>query len=53
LNDNKKFEYCEYNDTLIKQLEKEIDNNKKQAKQFIIDIVKLHGQTEEKNDTYF
>jgi type I restriction-modification system DNA methylase subunit len=28
-------EYCEYNDTLIKQLEKEIENNKKQAKQFI------------------
>lgn len=33
-------EYCEYNDTLIKQLEKEIENNKKQAQQFITSIVK-------------
>ena len=33
-------EYCEYNDTLIKQLEKEIKNNKKQAQQFITGIVK-------------
>ena len=33
-------EYCEYNDTLIKQLEKEIENNKKQAQQFITGIVK-------------
>ena len=33
-------EYCEYNDTLIKQLEKEIENNKKQAHQFITGIVK-------------
>ena len=32
-------EYCEYNDTLIKQLEKEIENNKKQAQQFITGIV--------------
>lgn len=40
-------EYCEYNDTLIKQLEKEIENNKKQAQQFITGIVK----TEEHNDT--
>jgi len=28
-------EYCEYNDALIKQLEKEIEINKQQAKQFI------------------
>jgi hypothetical protein len=35
-------EYCEYNDTLIKQLETEIENNKKQAQQFITDIVKSH-----------
>jgi len=35
-------EYCEYNDTLIKQLEKEIENNKKQAQQFITGIVKSH-----------
>jgi type I restriction-modification system DNA methylase subunit len=34
-------EYCEYNDTLIKQLENEIKNNKKQGKQFITGIVKL------------
>jgi type I restriction enzyme S subunit len=32
-------EYCEYNDSLIKQLEKEIENNKKQAQQFITGIV--------------
>jgi type I restriction enzyme M protein len=33
-------EYCEYNDTIIKQLEKEIENNKKQAQMFITSIVK-------------
>ena len=44
-------EYCEYNDTLIKQLEKEIENNKKQAQQFITCIVKAQVQTEEQNDT--
>ena len=43
-------EYCEYNDTLIKQLEKEIENNKKQAQQFITGIVKTQVQTEEKYD---
>jgi type I restriction enzyme M protein len=32
-------EYCDYNDTLIKQLEKEIENNKKQAQQFITNIL--------------
>ena len=32
-------EYCECGDTLIKQLEKEIENNKKQAQQFITDIL--------------
>jgi type I restriction enzyme S subunit len=32
-------EYCEYNDSLIKQLEREIENNKTQAKQFIDDII--------------
>ena len=37
-------EYCEYNDTLIQQLEKEIDNNKRLAQQFITGIVKAHGQ---------
>jgi type I restriction enzyme M protein len=44
-------EYCEYNDTLIKQLEKEIENNKKQAQQFIKGIVKAQFQTEEQDDT--
>ena len=43
--------YCEYNDTLIKQLEKEIENNKKQAQQFITGIVKAQVQTEEQSDT--
>jgi type I restriction enzyme S subunit len=43
-------EYCEYNDTLIKQLEKEIENNKKQAQQFITGIVKAQVQIEEKKD---
>jgi restriction endonuclease S subunit len=44
-------EYCEYNDTLIKQLQKEIENNKKQAQQFIAGIVKVQVQTEEQSDT--
>ena len=44
-------EYCEYNDTLIKQLEKEIENNKKQAQQFITGIVKSQVQTEEQDNT--
>ena len=44
-------EYCEYNDALIKQLEQEIENNKKQAQQFITCIVKAHVQTEEQSDT--
>ena len=35
-------EYCEYNDMLIKQLEKEIENNKLQAQQFIANIVKTN-----------
>jgi type I restriction enzyme M protein len=37
-------EYCEYNDTLIKQLENEIENNKKQARQFITGVLKTHIQ---------
>ena len=44
-------EYCVYNDTLIKQLEKEIENNKKQAQQFITGVVKSQVQTEEQSDT--
>jgi type I restriction-modification system DNA methylase subunit/restriction endonuclease S subunit len=43
--------YCEYNDTLIKQLEKEIENNKKQAQQFITNIIKTHIQEDEIDDT--
>jgi len=45
--------YCEYNDTLIKQLEKEIEYNKNQAKQFIIDIVKtqVKEEVDEKTET--
>ena len=37
--------YCESNDALIRQLEMEIENNKKQAQLFIDGIVKSHGQT--------
>jgi hypothetical protein len=46
-------DYCEYNDTLIKQLKKEIKNNKKQAQQFITSIVKAHMKEdmEEQNET--
>jgi type I restriction-modification system DNA methylase subunit/restriction endonuclease S subunit len=44
-------EYCEYNDTLMKQLEKEIENNKKQAQRFITGIVKAQVQTEEHDNT--
>lgn len=36
--------YCEYNETLIKQLEKEIENNKKQAQQFIKSILKVQSE---------
>jgi restriction endonuclease S subunit len=43
-------EYCEYNDTLIKQLEKEIENNKKQAKQFISSLMKLQESEMEINE---
>ena len=32
--------YCDYNDALIKQLEHEIENNKRMAQQFITGIVK-------------
>jgi restriction endonuclease S subunit len=44
-------EYCEYNDILIKQLEDEIENNKKQAHQFITGIVKSHVQVVEDHDS--
>ena len=36
--------YLEYNDELIKQLEKEIENNKKQAQQFIKSILKVQSE---------
>jgi len=42
-------EYCEFNDTLIKQFEKEIKNNKEQAQLFITSIVKT--QVQEQYDT--
>jgi restriction endonuclease S subunit len=34
-------EYCEFNDELIKRLEKEVENNKKQARACINSIVKM------------
>ena len=37
-------EYCEYNDTLIKQLEKEIENNIKQAQHFLIGQYEHHNK---------
>jgi len=44
-------ENCEYNDILIKQLEKEIENNKKQAQQFMTSIVKSQSKSvEEEQD---
>ena len=42
-------DYCEANDNLIKQLEKEIETNKKLAQQFITNIV--NGEVEELDDT--
>ena len=44
-------EYCEYNDIIIKQLEKEIENNKKQAQQFITGVIKAPLQTEKQSDS--
>ena len=46
-------DYCEYNDILIKQLETEIENNKKQAQQFITGIVKaqVKEDVEEQRET--
>jgi type I restriction enzyme S subunit len=40
-------EYCENNDLLIKQLEKEIESNKKQATQFMATIIKSPEQCED------
>ena len=38
--------YCEYNDKLIKRLENEIVENKKQAQQFVIGILKIQDENE-------
>ncbi len=46
-------EYCEYNDTLIKQLEKEIENNKLLAQQFITSIVSTNSNTQTSNNIIF
>jgi hypothetical protein len=35
-------EYCEANDALIKQLEKDIENNKKQGQEFLREILQSH-----------
>jgi type I restriction enzyme M protein len=43
-------EYCENNDTLIKQLEKEIENNKKQAQLFMSGIGKAKVQEQDNNE---
>jgi restriction endonuclease S subunit len=43
-------EYCKYNDTLIKQLGKEIENNKRLAQQFITSIVKAPVNTISEED---
>ena len=46
--------YLESNDNLIKQLEKEISNNKEQAKQFLSSIVKINNDnlnTENESET--
>ena len=48
-------EYCEYNDKLVKQLEKEIEQNQQQARLFIASIVKTQTQpssNEDDNITY-
>jgi restriction endonuclease S subunit len=39
--------YCEHNDSLIKQLENEIELNKTQARQFLKGIVKTQEQDDE------
>jgi type I restriction-modification system DNA methylase subunit len=44
-------EYCEFNDSLIEQLEKDIENNKKQAHKFINDVIKAPVQCDDQSDT--
>jgi type I restriction-modification system DNA methylase subunit/restriction endonuclease S subunit len=43
-------EYCEDNDNLIKLLEKEIENNKKQAQLFMTGIVKAKVKVQDNNE---
>ena len=42
--------YCEFNDVLIQQLEMEIENNKKQAQQFLKNAVTSQAQEDEDED---
>lgn len=44
-------EYCEYNDLLIKQLEKEIENNKTQARLFLEQVIKTKHQEDDDEET--
>jgi type I restriction enzyme S subunit len=44
-------EYCEYNNILIKQLEKEIENNKQLAQQFITNIVSSNSNSNSNTQT--
>lgn len=48
---NKFIKYCEFNDTLIKQLEKDIENNKTQAQEFLSCVLKTKISTEEQDYT--
>jgi hypothetical protein len=43
-------EYCEFNENIIKQLEKEIEQNKKHAHQFITSIVKSQNIENNSNE---
>jgi type I restriction-modification system DNA methylase subunit len=45
-------EYCEFNGVLIKQLEKEIENNKKQAKEFLLNIIKSNNNFENNDESF-
>jgi type I restriction enzyme S subunit len=44
-------EYCEYNDMVIKQLEREIEQNKKQAQMFLANIIKVVGTNPQPEST--
>jgi restriction endonuclease S subunit len=43
--------YLEYNDTHIKQLEKEIENNRQTAQKFMRGIIKLQSQIVSEKET--